>query len=217
MQCLQKEPARKKIKNKVIIDKKIRFFHFFPVKINAIFIVFVIIALLLFLSYNSFISKKENSRHMNIISARFKNGEEIPKEFTCEGDNFNPPLTFSDIPQNTKSLALVVEDPDAPVGIWYHWLLYNISPETSHIGEHSKPDGAIEGLANGGTPGYEGPCPPNPQAHRYIFTLYALDQMFQLSKDTDVPKFREVVNGHIIEQTTLMGIYNGPAKRAKPL
>lgn len=180
-------------------------------------ILFFIIALILFLFYNFFISKPENNKHMNIFSPRFKNSEEIPKEFTCEGDNFNPPLTFSDIPQNTKSLALVVEDPDAPVGIWYHWLLYNISPETNHIDENSKPDEAIEGLANGGTPGYEGPCPPNPRAHKYIFTLYALDQVFTLPKDTDVPTFREAIKEHIIEESTLMGVYNGPAKRAKPL
>ncbi|HSW87787.1 MAG TPA: YbhB/YbcL family Raf kinase inhibitor-like protein [Candidatus Saccharimonadales bacterium] len=154
---------------------------------------------------------------MKITSSAFQNGEVIPKQFTCEGDNYNPPLTFTDIPQNTKSLAIIVEDPDAPVGVWYHWLLYNIPPEITQIDQNAKPDKAIEGLANGGTPGYEGPCPPHPKAHRYIFTLYALDHMLQLPNDTDVPKFREAIKGHILEESTLIGVYNGPAKRAKPL
>src|SRR5206468_5901477 len=141
---------------------------------------------------------------MKLTSPAFIEGAEVPKEFTCEGENYNPPLTFEDIPAGTQSLALIVEDPDAPNGIWYHWFVYNIPPNTKGIEAHSLPEKATEGLANGGTPGYEGPCPPS-GIHHYIFTLYALDTVFDGAKKTDAPAFRERIKGHIIGETTLTG------------
>lgn len=191
-----------------------------------ILLILCILAVIAFFFYNSFIhqsknrnisvSKIEQKQSMQITSPAFQEGQEIPKQFACEGDNYNPPLRFSNIPEGTKSLALTVEDPDTPAGTtWYHWLVYNISPQTSAIEQNTKPQSAIEGLGSGGNSGYAGPCPPNPKPHRYIFTLYALDQMFDGTSNIDVPKFREAIKGHIVEETKLIGLYTGPATRAK--
>lgn len=195
-------------------------------KKRIILLVLSILAVIAFFFYNSFIHTSENRKapviktkqiqSMKITSAAFQEGQTIPKQFTCEGDNYNPPLTFADIPHETKSLALIVEDPDTPTGTtWYHWLVYNIPPQTSNIEQNTKPQHAIEGLGSGGNSGYAGPCPPNPKPHRYIFTLYALDQMFDVPSNIDVPKFREAIQGHILEETQLIGLYTGPATRAK--
>jgi Raf kinase inhibitor-like YbhB/YbcL family protein len=111
---------------------------------------------------------------MKITSAAFKNGERIPVKYTCEGPNISPPLTFADIPAGAKSLVLIVEDPDAPAKPWVHWLVYNIPPQCGGFQEAQIAEGAQQGLCNGNTFGYEGPCPPENE-HEYLFTLYALD------------------------------------------
>src|SRR3989304_9638033 len=116
---------------------------------------------------------------MKIQSPSFENNQSIPSKFTCDGENINPPLEFLDIPENTKSLVLIMDDPDAPMGLWVHWTVWNIDPATSGIPENQKFEGAMEGMTSSGKTGYGGPCPPDKE-HRYFFKLYALDTTLSL-------------------------------------
>lgn len=143
---------------------------------------------------------------MQITSPVFKNGETIPKEYTCEGKNINPPLEFSQIPPGTQSLVLIVEDPDAPDKPWIHWLLFNIYPSTTKIDKESVPENAIEGLASGGTHGYEGPCPPT-GVHHYFFKLFALNIMLDLPPNMDKEVVEKLMQGHILDRAELVGVY----------
>ena len=151
------------------------------------------------------------SAKMKIASSAFSNGSSIPSKFTCDaGKNPpNPPLEFSGVPANTKSLALIVEDPDVPKnlmpsGVFDHWMVWNIPPTSTGIKEG---DGA-QGMNGTGKPGYVGPCPPD-REHRYFFHLYALD--VTLPGSTTIANRKDLeaaMKGHIIEQTDLMGKYN---------
>jgi len=144
---------------------------------------------------------------MQITSSVFTNNQKIPSKYTCDGKSINPPLQFLDIPENSKSLALICDDPDAPSGSFVHWLIFNISPKTNQIGENSPPREAIQGLTSLGRPGYVGPCPPS-GTHRYIFSLYALDTKLEIEKDTDKSQLARAMNGHIIEKKELIGLYS---------
>lgn len=152
---------------------------------------------------------------MKVSSPAFADNELIPKQYTCEGPNMNPPLLFEDVPEGTKSFVLIVEDPDAPNGTWVHWLVYDIPPTSMGVKENSLPQGGMEGLANGGTKGYEGPCPPS-GTHRYTFQLYALDTILQTAEVPDTKKVRELMERHILDKAELVGIYH-EAKRLIPL
>ena len=143
---------------------------------------------------------------MKIESPVFKNNELIPTKYTCQGEDINPPLKISAVPQSTKSLALIIDDPDAPVGTWVHWLLWNIPPETAEIGENSVPPGATEGQTDFGQPGYGGPCPPS-GTHRYFFKLYALDTELSLAAGASKKELEAALRGHILEQAELIGLY----------
>ena len=149
---------------------------------------------------------------MKIESPAFKNNTAIPKKFTCDlpaqaGGNVNPHLSFSDMPKGTKTLALIVDDPDAPVGLWVHWMLWNISPDTAEIKEGSVPEGAVEGLTSFGRPGYGGPCPPDGE-HRYFFKLYALDTELDLPATADKEVLEEAMVGHVLDKAELIGLYS---------
>ena len=109
---------------------------------------------------------------MQISSPEFTNNQKIPSKFTCNGVNYNPLLIFSGVPREARSLVLIVDDPDAPVGTWVHWVVYNISPSVKEVKEKSVPQGGIEAVTSFGKPGYGGPCPPS-GTHRYFFKLYA--------------------------------------------
>ncbi|MBU3978526.1 YbhB/YbcL family Raf kinase inhibitor-like protein, partial [Patescibacteria group bacterium] len=104
---------------------------------------------------------------MRITSSAFENREQIPGKYTCNGENINPPLKFSEVPGEAKSLVLIIDDPDAPGGTWIHWIVYNISPNLREVGENSIPDDGEEGTTTFGKPGYGGPCPPS-GVHRYF-------------------------------------------------
>ncbi len=143
---------------------------------------------------------------MKLNSTAFDNNQFIPAKYTCDGDNVNPPLIISAIPAETKSLVLVVDDPDAPAGDWVHWLLWNISPTTSEIVENSVPEGAVVGLTDFGENKYGGPCPPS-GTHHYQFKLYALDTMLDLPTSTRKSQLESALQGHILEQTLLIGLY----------
>lgn len=143
--------------------------------------------------------------NMKLTSSAFKEGKAIPSEFTCDGDDISPQLTISDVPANTKSLALVCDDPDAPMGTWDHWVVFNIPANTKEIPKGTEPEG-IGGKNSWGRTGYGGPCPPS-GTHRYYFKLYALDTELDLEEGSGKKALEKAMKGHIIEKTQLMGTY----------
>ena len=144
---------------------------------------------------------------MHISTQAFHNGETIPKKYTCDGENINPPLSIEGVPVSAKKLALIVDDPDAPAGTWIHWTLWNIDPATKEIGEGTLPPGAVEGKTSFGTVGYGGPC-PHKGTHRYFFKLYALDTPLNLSTTSEVFNIEEAMRGHILADARYIGIYS---------
>ncbi len=144
---------------------------------------------------------------MKIISTAFQNSTKIPSKYTCDGENVNPPLEFIDIPNNTKSFVLVMDDPDAPMGTFVHWVLFNIEPKTKGINENSVPDSSIQGLNSTNKTGYVGACPPS-GTHRYFFKLYALDSIIDLPQNPTKQMLEEKMQGHIIDQAELVGLYS---------
>lgn len=144
---------------------------------------------------------------MKILSQAFKNNARIPAKYTCDGENVNPPLEIHEVPGNTQSLVLIMDDPDAPIeGDWVHWLVWNINPKTTEIAENSVPTGAQQGANTRGNQNYGGPCPPS-GTHRYFFKLYALDIKLDLPPSTDKVILEKAMNGHVLEQTELIGLY----------
>lgn len=142
-------------------------------------------------------------------SSAFSNGGSIPSKYTCDGDDISPPLSWQDAPTDTKSFVLIVDDPDAPVGTWDHWLLYNIPATTYELEENltSAPDGAHGGKNSWGKTTYGGPCPPD-REHHYFFKLYALDSKLNLSSNASKSQIESAMRGHILGTATLMGKYN---------
>ncbi|MFH1286911.1 MAG: YbhB/YbcL family Raf kinase inhibitor-like protein [Candidatus Magasanikbacteria bacterium] len=147
---------------------------------------------------------------MRIRSTAFEGGESIPSQCTCDGENFNPELLITEVPPESKSLVLIVDDPDAikPAGkIWVHWTVWNIDPSIVAITEKSVPNGATEGTTDYDKPGWSGPCPPDGE-HTYHFKLYALDIVLDLPSSTRKPELEEALAGHVLEKTVLYGKYN---------
>ena len=143
-------------------------------------------------------------------SSAFKNGMEIPRKYGYKNSSVNPPLKIKGIPQNTKSLALIMDDPDAigAVGkIWVHWILWNIEPTISEIKEDSIPTGAIEGKTDFGEIGYGGPTPPDKE-HTYIFKLYALDNKLNLISGATKKDIEKSIKNHILAEAKLTGKYS---------
>ena len=143
---------------------------------------------------------------MKITTKSFRATQPIPARFTADGKNVNPPLAISGVPSGTKSLALIVDDPDVPMGRWNHWLLWNIKPETKSITENSVPCGAVVGHNDAGTAKYVGPSPPR-GTHRYYFRLYALDTKLDLPATSDRPILDDAIKGHVLAQAELLGRY----------
>lgn len=144
---------------------------------------------------------------MKIVSSAFEYNQNIPNKYTCDGENINPPLQFLDIPENAKSLVLIVDDPDAPMGTWVHWVIFNIDPKTSKIEENSKPETGIEGVTDFSRTGWGGPCPPA-GSHRYFFKLYALDKMLNLTSSVGKREVEEAINNHTLQESELVGLYS---------
>src|SRR3989338_9651915 len=136
---------------------------------------------------------------MKLTSPVFNHNGLIPAEYTCDGNDINPPLLISGVPSHTQSLVLIVDDPDAPAGDWVNWTIWNIDPKTTQIAENNVPQGAKEGLTSFDQTGYGGPCPPG-GTHRYFFKLYALDIELKLPADTNKTKLLQTMNGHILTQ-----------------
>ncbi len=130
---------------------------------------------------------------------------EIPAVYTCDGKNVNPPLSISEVSREAKSLALIVDDPDAPSGDWVHWLVWNIDPAATEIAENSIP--GIQGTTDFGTAAWGGPCPPS-GTHRYYFKLYALNIRVNLPTTAKKADLESAMQGHILQQTELISIYS---------
>lgn len=145
--------------------------------------------------------------NMKLTSNVFTNNQPIPAKYTCEGINLNPPLTITGVPENTKSLALIMDDPDAPMGTWAHWTVWNIDPKTSEIAENSVPINSVQGTTSFGKPGYGGPCPPS-GTHRYFFKLYALDTILTIPSSSKKEELEKTFAGHVLDKTELIGLYS---------
>ncbi len=143
---------------------------------------------------------------LKITSPVFKHNDRIPSKYTCDGADINPPLHVENVPDGTKSLSLIVDDPDAPRGTWVHWVVWNIAPDTKEIKEHTVPSGAQQGVNDFRKTSYGGPCPPS-GTHRYFFKLYALDVIFNIDRDTNKAGLEKAMSGHILGQTELIGLY----------
>lgn len=143
---------------------------------------------------------------ITLKSSVFENNKSVPEKFTCDGEDVSPPLSISGVNQEAKSLVLIMDDPDAPASTWDHWVVFNIPPETTEIKEGSEPEGT-SGVNSWGKTGYGGPCPPDGE-HRYFFKLYELDTELDLIEGSSKKEVEEVMKGHILSQTELIGLYN---------
>lgn len=143
---------------------------------------------------------------MTIKSKAFAYNTKMPSKFTCDGDNISPPLIFSGTSQNSQSLVLIVDDPDAPAKTWVHWVLFNIPPTTSEIYENTVPENSMRGMTDFGNTDYGGPCPPS-GTHRYFFKLYALDTTLTLAEGATKVEVEKAMKNHIIEKAELIGLY----------
>ena len=143
---------------------------------------------------------------MKLTSPTFDHNDGFPPGNTCDGAGFSPPLEISGVPPTAESLALVLRDPDAPGGIFIHWILFDIPPKTEKIDTGEIPAGARQGKTTDGKIGYIGPCPPS-GTHRYIFTLYALDTKMYLNDGAPIERFNAAISGHIMETAELMAKY----------
>jgi len=142
----------------------------------------------------------------SLTSPVFKDSESIPVKYTCQGDNISPPLKIEGVPMDAKSIVLMMDDPDAPAGIWDHWIIWDINPTTSDIQADSVPRGGIEGLNSFRKTTYSGPCPPS-GVHRYFFKLYALDKLLGLQPISGKNDVLSAMDGHILAETKLLGTY----------
>jgi hypothetical protein len=158
------------------------------------------------ISIRSVPGEERKMSELSITSAAFSHKGMIPSKHTCDGADVNPPLSFDNIPEKSKSLALIVDDPDAPMGTWVHWVVWNIGSGTKEIPEKSVPEGALQGTNDFRKQSYGGPCPPS-GTHRYFFKLYALDASLALKAGVTKAQLEEAMKGHILAQAELVGLY----------
>lgn len=151
-------------------------------------------------------SNAEGADGFKITSTEFEEGKEIPKRFTCDGENVSPPLAWTGAPAGTKAFALIVDDPDAPRGLFTHWILFNLPASTQSLPEGVKPPAENQGTSDFGKPGYGGPCPPKGQ-HRYFFHLYALKDELSGLNSPNRKQIDAALKGHVIGEAVLMGTY----------
>ena len=144
---------------------------------------------------------------MKISSPAFQEGGPIPEKFSKNGQNVNPELRIEGAPAEAKSLALIVDDPDAPVGLFTHWLVWNIDPKTTRVAENSAPTAGVQGLNDFGKRNYGGPCPPS-GTHRYFFKIFALDTKLELKPGARRAELDAAMRGHTLAQGELMGRYS---------
>ncbi len=155
---------------------------------------------------------KEPAMSIQITSTAFAEGQPIPDKYTCAGLNVSPPLQWANAPAGIKSFALIADDPDAPMGTWVHWVIYNLPPATAALAENTPPspelpDGSKQGVNDFRQTGYGGPCPPPGKPHRYFFKIYALDTMLSLKSGATKKELLKAMDGHVLAQGQLMGTY----------
>ena len=143
---------------------------------------------------------------LSIESSAFPHNGMIPPKYTCDGADANPPLSIGNVPEKAKTLALIVDDPDAPMGTWVHWVVWNLGAGTREIPENSVPQGALQGTNDFRKQSYGGPCPPS-GTHRYFFKLYALDAPLSLKGGATKAQLEEAMKGHVLSQAELIGRY----------
>lgn len=145
---------------------------------------------------------------MNLTSPAFTQGQPIPVKFSCKGADVSPALAWTEPPAGTQSFVLIMDDPDAPVGTWVHWVLFNIPSTTRSLPEAATfSDGSVQGVTSARSTGYHGPCPPS-GTHRYFFKLYALDIPLDLSSSADKKSVLAAMEGHVLAQAELMGTFS---------
>ncbi len=184
-------------------------------------ILFIIIVCVVGLAYSIVIYNKKimentiNKQTLLVESSAFINDVMIPVKFTCDGENINPPLTVSNIPRNASMLAIIVEDHDAPNGIFYHWVKWNIpvSGSTFEIKEGVEPLG-VSGSGSSGSLNYSSPCPPS-GTHRYIFNIYALDNVIDLKESATAQELIETMKNHIVAEGQLIGLYQSKSNNRR--
>jgi Raf kinase inhibitor-like YbhB/YbcL family protein len=151
------------------------------------------------------------TRTIQISSPAFDNGGMIPEQYTCDGENISPPLSWEPVPEGTQSIALIMDDPDAPGGTFVHWVVYDLPPDVQELPENLPRDkrfpiGGEQGINSTDQLGYVGPCPPS-GAHRFFFKVYALDEKLNLPAGETKSKLLKAMEGHILAQGQLMGRY----------
>ena len=139
-------------------------------------------------------------------SSAFEHAQSIPNRYSCEGEDVSPPLRWSNVPEGTRSLAMIVDDPDAPGGVFTHWLAWGLDPAAEELAERES--APHEGRNDFGTSGYRGPCPPPGDGrHRYVFRLYALDTQLELPADAAKAELEQAIEGHVLTTAELVGTY----------
>jgi hypothetical protein len=155
---------------------------------------------------------QEDEMRFEITSPAFSNGNAIPQKFSCKGSDITPALAWTEPPAGTQSFALIMDDPDAPMGTWVHWVIFNIPASARGLAEATSTDpqladGSLQGITSARAHGYHGPCPPS-GTHRYFFKLYALDAMLSLDSNADKAGVLAAMEGHILANTELMGTFS---------
>jgi len=149
---------------------------------------------------------------LQLTSSAFKEGSSIPAKYTCDGADVSPALKWCDTPPHAESFALICDDPDAPMGTWVHWVLYNLPAASTELSENipateTLPNGAKQGVTDFKRVGYGGPCPPPGKPHRYFFKLYALDAELSLKPRETKKELLKAMHGHVLAEASLMGTY----------
>ncbi len=166
---------------------------------------FVLLLALVF-AISSFWVEADELSLLIISSSAFEHNGMIPSKYTCDGSNVNPPFHFAEIPGGTRTLALIMDDPDAPMGTWDHWIVWNISLEYGRVDENTVPPGSVQGKNGWGRSEYGGPCPPS-GTHRYFIKVFALDSLIPLEGGASKKDLEKAMGGHILSKGELIGIY----------
>jgi hypothetical protein len=183
-----------------------------------IFLTFLFTSLFFFIAFkNEGLSQtkkqgKEKEMNVKLISAAFQNEETIPRKYTCDGKDISPPLSWSEFPEETKSFALICDDPDAPMGTWVHWVVYNIPDSVTSLPEGVPTKKVVMGSMCQGVNdfrkiGYGGPCPPRGPAHRYFFKIYALNNEIDLEPGATKEELLKAIEEHILAKGQIIGKY----------
>ena len=184
--------------------------------LNLLYIIFLSVIIFNFNYIFAIKNKKGFAMDFKLRSLMFEDGGLIPKEFTCEGDNISPPLLWTGQPEKTKTYAIICQDPDSPVGIWVHWIIFNIPSSLTRLPSgipliEKMSDGTMQGKNDFKKLGYGGPCPPS-GTHRYFFSMFALDTKLYLPKDATKKDLVNGMQGHVLAQAQLIGKYQRTGK-----